>query len=67
MLSAFADGVYANPNQRRLPPTDQWTRTWDVGVQLTLSPNDIFVTPANVRIKQGPSELRSDLDPTRGG
>jgi outer membrane protein TolC len=41
-LSAFADGVYANPNQRIFPLTPKFYGTWDVGLQVTWSPNDTF-------------------------
>ncbi|HEY8092100.1 MAG TPA: TolC family protein, partial [Polyangiaceae bacterium] len=41
VLSAFADGIYANPNPRYVPATNQWNPTWDVGAQITWSPNDI--------------------------
>ncbi len=45
-LAAFADGQYANPNQRRFPQTDEWFGSWDVGVQLTWSPNDLLTAGA---------------------
>jgi outer membrane protein TolC len=41
-LSAFADGIYANPNQRVFPQANAWFPTWDVGAQVTWSPNDIL-------------------------
>jgi outer membrane protein TolC len=40
-LDAFGDIIYANPNQRIFPLQDQFKATWDVGVQLSYSPNDI--------------------------
>lgn len=43
-LSAFADGIYANPNPRYFPPSNQWNGTWDVGAQVTWSPNDLITT-----------------------
>jgi outer membrane protein TolC len=42
-LSAFADGIYANPNPRYFPPANNWFGTWDLGAQLTWSPNDTLV------------------------
>jgi outer membrane protein len=39
-LGAFADAIYANPNLRKFPPTDEWFPSWDVGAQITWSPND---------------------------
>lgn len=40
-VSSFADGIYANPNPRYLPPASVWIATWDVGVSATWSPNDV--------------------------
>jgi outer membrane protein TolC len=39
-VSAVADAIYANPNPRKFPLTDQWFPTWDVGAQLTWSLSD---------------------------
>ncbi len=39
-LDLFANGYYANPNLRFLPPVDEWRATWDAGAQLTWTPND---------------------------
>ena len=42
-LSAFADAIEGNPNPRVFPQYPQhWFPTWDVGAQLTWSPNDIL-------------------------
>jgi outer membrane protein len=35
---------YARPNQRIIPPTDQWDGTWDVGVTLQWNIWDWFAT-----------------------
>ena len=48
-IDAFGDAVYANPNQRIFPQKDQFDFTWDVGVQLTYTPNDVGTTLANAR------------------
>jgi len=40
-VSAFADAIVANPNQRLFPQTDTWFGSWDLGAQLTWSPNDV--------------------------
>jgi outer membrane protein len=40
-VSAFGDAVYANPNSRYFPQNDEFNATWDAGVQLTISPNDV--------------------------
>ncbi len=45
-LDAFANGTYASPNQRIVPPTDEWRFTWEAGVQLTWSPNEAFASGA---------------------
>jgi outer membrane protein len=47
-LSAFADGIVANPNPRYFPPSDVWFPTWDLGAQLTWTPNDILVANGSV-------------------
>ncbi len=39
-LDAFANFTLANPNQRVFPQVDEFRGTWDLGVQLTYSPND---------------------------
>ena len=41
IVTGFADGVLANPNQRIFPQADTFTPTWDVGARITWSPNDI--------------------------
>lgn len=40
-LDAFADLVHADPNPRYLPPNTEFKTTWDVGVQLSWTLNDI--------------------------
>ena len=47
-LSAFADGIHGNPNPRFFPPSQDGFATWDVGAQLTWSPNDILVANGSV-------------------
>jgi outer membrane protein len=42
-LSAFADGIVANPNPRIFPQSSTTVATWDVGAQITWSPNDVLV------------------------
>jgi len=49
VLSAFADGIVGNPNPRYIPPTNVWNSTWDVGAQITWSPNDVLTANGNVR------------------
>ena len=43
-LDAFANGMYANPNPRVFPSSDQWDFTWDVGVRLSWTVNETFKT-----------------------
>jgi outer membrane protein TolC len=45
-LDAFGNAYYANPNQRYFPPRDQWNASWDLGVQLTWTPNDAGTSAA---------------------
>jgi outer membrane protein TolC len=47
-LTAVGDAIYANPNQRLIPPTQEWFPTWDAGVRLTWSPNDTLTGSSNV-------------------
>ncbi|CAN5649753.1 hypothetical protein BH09MYX1_BH09MYX1_30520 [soil metagenome] len=46
-LNAVGNVTYANPNQRLIPAQDRWFPTWDVGIQLTWSPNDLIGARAN--------------------
>jgi outer membrane protein TolC len=48
VLSAFADAIEGNPNPRQIPPANTWLGTWDVGAQLTWSPNDILTANGSV-------------------
>ena len=48
VLSAFGDGIYANPNPRVIPPEQKWFGTWDFGAQLTWSPNDLLIANGSV-------------------
>ncbi len=46
-LSAYGNVLYANPNPRRVPQTSEWFATWELGVQLRWSPNDILLGGGN--------------------
>lgn len=48
-LDLVGNATYANPNQRFFPQQDQWNATWDVSVQVTWTPSDIFGTSSTVR------------------
>jgi len=48
VLSAFGDAIEGNPNPREVPPVNRFLGTWDVGAQLTWSPNDILLANGSV-------------------
>jgi outer membrane protein TolC len=48
-LDAFGNGYVANPSPRIFPQREEWKATWDVGVQLTWSPNDLGGSDASTR------------------
>jgi outer membrane protein TolC len=48
-FNAFADVLSALPNPRVFPPTEVFTTTWDVGVSLSWSPNDLGTALAGTR------------------
>jgi outer membrane protein TolC len=47
-LSAFADLIAGNPNPRYFPQTQQTNTTWDLGAQITWSPNDVLLANGSV-------------------
>jgi outer membrane protein TolC len=47
VLSAFGDGILGNPNPRYIPPSNTWNATWDLGAQVTWSPNDVPTATSN--------------------
>jgi outer membrane protein TolC len=49
VLSAFGDGILGDPNPRYIPPTKVFNTTWDLGAQITWSPNDVLTTNGSVR------------------
>jgi len=48
VVSAFADGIVANPNPRVFPQTATTFPTWDLGAQITWAPNDVLVANGSV-------------------
>lgn len=48
-LDAFGNAYLANPNPRVLPLQEEWKATWDLGAQLTWSPNDLGTSGASGR------------------
>jgi outer membrane protein TolC len=66
VLSAFGDGILGNPNPRYIPPTNVWNTTWDVGAQVTWSPNDVLTANGNVRdIESRLAAIESNKNTTR--
>jgi outer membrane protein len=45
-LDGFGELTVANPNQRYIPPPDQFNLTWSVGLRLSWSPNDLAAAHA---------------------
>jgi outer membrane protein TolC len=67
-LSAFADGILGDPNPRQVPPSQEFFGTWDLGAQLTWSPNDILVANGNVRdFESRVSQIVANKGNTRDG
>jgi outer membrane protein len=45
-LDAFGNAFLANPNPRVLPLQEEWRASWELGAQLTWSPNDLGTSGA---------------------
>jgi outer membrane protein TolC len=45
-LDAIGNVTHANPNQRIFPVEEEWNTTWDVGLQLTWTLNDVGTSGA---------------------
>jgi outer membrane protein TolC len=61
-LDAFGNGYVANPSPRVFPQKDEWRATWNVGVQIVWSPNDLGGSDASTR---GLDAQRRKLDAER--
>jgi len=48
VVSAFGDAILGNPNPRIFPPSQTWFPTWDLGAQVTWSPNDLLLAGGNI-------------------
>jgi outer membrane protein len=46
-VDGVGDVIYANPNQRIFPAEDAFKTTWDVGLQVSWSPNDAATAGAS--------------------
>jgi outer membrane protein TolC len=55
-LDARANAIYANPNQRYVPATQEWHGTWDASVILSWTPTEIFGATARAKT----AEARAD-------
>ncbi len=45
-LDAFGNAYYQNPNSRYVPQSEEWKASWDLGLQLSWTPNDTATTGA---------------------
>lgn len=62
-LSAFAVGDYDRPNQRQFPQEDKFKFTWQAGVQLTWTLNDVLLERATQkRLIAETNGLRADRE-----
>ena len=67
-LDAFADVLYANPNQRFFPLAPIWRGSWSVGVQLSYTINQSLATKVQVRaMKADKRELMLQAELMRRG
>jgi outer membrane protein TolC len=69
-LELFADLVDANPNQRIVPQQSKFKVSWDVGAQLTWSPNDAWssrsaVHAAESKVAHAEAQLAALRDAVR--
>jgi outer membrane protein TolC len=63
-LDAFGNAYYQNPNQRYVPQKKEWHATWDVGLQVTWTPNDVLTagaTAAGLAAQHAKLEAERDL------
>ena len=68
VVSAFADGIYANPNPRVFPQTASWFATWDAGAQITWSPNDVLVANGSTSdFESQVASIEANKNSTRDG
>jgi outer membrane protein TolC len=68
VVSAFGDGIYANPNPRYFPAEQKWFPTWDLGVQAIWSPNDTVLYGAQEKdFEARAASLEAQRQVTRDG
>jgi outer membrane protein TolC len=59
-IAGVGNVTYANPNQRRIPQSQDWFPTWDVSAQLTWSPNDaLLAAPTRAEPEARVAQLRA--------
>ncbi len=67
-LEAQANALYANPNNRYVPPTAAWHGTWDAGVVLSWTPTNIFNAEAQARgVEARADEVASQRNGMKNG
>lgn len=67
-VDLFANGIFANPNQRIFPAKQEWNFTWDAGVRLTWIVNESFITaPAVAEAKANTSAVATQRALLRDG
>lgn len=67
-VDAFADAVYANPNQRFFPLQSVWRGSWSVGVLFSYTINQSVRTKAQVReLKTNERDLVQQAEQMRRG
>ncbi len=65
-LDAFGDLIYSNPNTRYQPVEQKFRTTWDVGLQMTWSPNDAFAGRAQgAELDASAAKLRAERSRVR--
>lgn len=65
-LDAFGNLTHSNPNQRIQPADKKFHTTWDVGLQLTWSPNDAFAGRAQgAELEASAAKLRAERSRVR--
>ena len=67
-LDAFGDLLYANPNPRYFPPTDEFNETWQVGIRLSYSITGAIQTRQRLKeLKAQQRSLNAQLEALRRG
>ncbi len=55
-LDAQANAIYANPNQRYIPPSAEWHGTWDASIVLSWTPSDVFGATARAKTAEAQAD-----------